>query len=63
VATRRRARRKSLMANVSDIQRRLRYVESKPNPSRLTNKVVSRDAIQFNAVATDQIAPNAITTS
>jgi ATP-dependent DNA ligase len=40
VATRRRARRKSLTANITDIQRRLRYVESKPNPSRLTNQVV-----------------------
>jgi translation elongation factor EF-1beta len=63
VATRRRARRKSLTANITDIQRRLRYVESKPNPSRLTNQVVNRSAIQFNAVATDQIAPNAVTTS
>jgi translation elongation factor EF-1beta len=63
VATRRRARRKSLTANITDIQRRLRYVESKPNPSRLTNQVVNRNAIQFNAVATDQIAPNAVTTS
>ena len=63
MATRRRARRKSLTANITDIQRRLRYVESKPNPSRLTNQVVNRSAIQFNAVATDQIAPNAITTS
>ncbi len=63
MATRRRARRKSLTANITDIQRRLRYVESKPNPSRLTNQVVNRSAIQFNAVATDQIAPNAVTTS
>lgn len=63
MATRRRARRKSLTANITDIQRRLRYVESKPNPSRLTNQVVNRSAIQFNAVSTDQIAPDAVTTS
>lgn len=63
MATRRRASRKSLTANISEIQRRLRYLETKPNPSRLSNQVVNRNAIQFNAVATDQIAPDAVTST
>jgi hypothetical protein len=60
MATRRRARRVSLKGSILDIQRRLRYVESKPNPFKISDKAITRDAIQFNAVSSDQIAPNAV---
>jgi hypothetical protein len=60
MATRRRARRVSLKGSILDIQRRLRYVESKPNPFKISDKAITRDALQFNAVSSDQIAPNAV---
>jgi hypothetical protein len=62
MATRRRARRVSLKGSILDIQRRLRYVESKPNPFKISDKAITRDALQFNAVSSDQIAPNAVGT-
>jgi hypothetical protein len=62
MATRRRVRRRSLKGSILDIQRRLRYVESKPNPFKISDKAITRDALQFNAVSSDQIAPNAIGT-
>lgn len=46
---------------MSEMQRRLRYLEGRPSPSRLSNHVVTRTTIQPRAVATDQIAFDAVT--
>jgi hypothetical protein len=62
MATRRRARRKSILGNLTDVERRLRYLEKRPAPSRLSNKVVGVDNIKPFAVATDAIQPQAIVT-
>jgi len=60
VATRRRATRRTLTGTISDMQRRLQYVETRSNPSRLANQVVKRANIQPRAVDSDQIALGAI---
>lgn len=61
MATRRRASRRTLTGSLSDIDRRLSYVEKRPRPSRLANQVVTRAKIQPRAVATDQIQLLSIT--
>jgi hypothetical protein len=61
MATRRRASKSTLTGNITDLQRRVRYLQAKPVPSRLANQVVTRSAIQPRAVDTDQIALRAIT--
>ena len=61
MATRRRASKNSLTGSITDLQRRVRYLQAKPVPSRLANQVVTRSAIQPRAVSTDQIALAAIT--
>jgi hypothetical protein len=61
VATRRRASKRTLTGNITDLQRRVRYLQAKPVPSRLANQVVTRSAIQPRAVSTDQIALAAVT--
>jgi hypothetical protein len=61
MATRRRASKNSLTGSITDLQRRVRYLQAKPVPSRLANQVVTRSAIQPRAVDTDQIALDAIT--
>jgi len=63
VATRRRASRRTLTGSLSDIDRRLKFVETRPSPSRLANQVVRRTNIQPRAVATDQIQLLSITNS
>ena len=60
MATRRRASKSTLTGNITDLQRRVRYLQAKPVPSRLANQVVTRSAIQPRAVNTDQIALDAI---
>jgi hypothetical protein len=60
MATRRRASKSTLTGNITDLQRRVRYLQAKPVPSKLANQVVTRTAIQPRAVSTDQIALNAI---
>jgi hypothetical protein len=60
VATRRRASQSSLTGSISDIQRRVKYLQNKQTPTRLGNQSVQRSAIQYRAVGTDQIAPNSI---
>jgi hypothetical protein len=60
VATRRRATRRTLTGAISDVQRRLQYVETRSNPTRLANQVVKRANIQPRAVDSDQIALGAI---
>lgn len=61
MATRRRASKSTLTGNITDLQRRVRYLQAKPVPSKLANQVVTRSAIQPRAVNSDQIALNAIT--
>jgi hypothetical protein len=61
MATRRRASKSTLTGNITDLQRRVRYLQAKPVPGRLANQVVTRSAIQPRAVSTDQIALAAIT--
>ena len=61
MATRRRASKSTLTGNITDLQRRVRYLQAKPVPGRLANQVVTRSTIQPRAVSTDQIALAAIT--
>lgn len=61
MATRRRASRRGLTGSLTEMQRRLSYLEGRPSPSRLSNHVVTRTTIQPQAVATDQIAFDAVT--
>jgi len=63
VATRRRASRRTITGSLSDIDRRLKFVETRPSPSRLANQVVRRTNIQPRAVSTDQIQLLSITNS
>jgi hypothetical protein len=60
VATRRRASQRSLTGSISDIQRRVKYLQNRQTPTRLGNQAVQRSAIQYRAVGTDQIALNSI---
>ena len=60
MATRRRASRQSVTGALTDLQRRVRYLQNRPAPTSLGNHSVIRSAIQPRAVSTDQIATNAI---
>jgi len=61
LATRRMASRRTITGSMSEMQRRLRYLEGRPSPSRLSNHVVTRTTIQPRAVDSDQIALDAVT--
>ncbi len=61
MATRRRSTSNTITGTVSDLQRRVQYLQNVPRPTRLANQVVTRNAIQPRAVGSDQIALNAIT--
>jgi hypothetical protein len=63
MASRRRSSRKTITGNISDVQRRLKFLEGKPSPSRIGNQAVLRGNIQPRAVATDQLALNAVVNS
>jgi len=63
MATRRRARRKSILGNLTDVEKRLKYLEKRPAPSRLSNKVVDTNNIKPFAVATDLVQNQAVTTA
>jgi hypothetical protein len=60
MATRRRSRRKTISGNLTDIQKRVRYLETRPSASRLASKVVSTRNIALRAVEEDIVADNAI---
>jgi hypothetical protein len=60
MATRRRSRRKSISGNLTDIQKRIRYLETRPAASRLASKVVSTKNLALRAVEEDVVADNAI---
>jgi hypothetical protein len=60
MATRRRSRRKSISGNLTDIQKRIRYLETRPSASRLASKAVSTKNLALRAVDEDVVADNAI---
>jgi len=60
VATRRRSRRKSIAGNITDVQKRLRYLETRPAPTQLASKVVVSKNIAPRAVGQELIADSAI---
>jgi len=61
VATRRRSRRKSIAGNITDVQKRLRYLETRPAPTQLASKVVVSKNIAPRAVGQELIADSAVT--
>ena len=60
MATRRRSRRKSISGNLTDIQKRVRYLETRPSASRLASKAVATRNLALRAVEADIVADNAI---
>jgi hypothetical protein len=60
MATRRRSRRKTISGNLTDIQKRIRYLETRPAPSKLASKVVSTNNIAIESITDDLVATNAI---
>jgi len=53
--SRRRSRSKNLGTNLADVQRRMRYLERRPNRTKLQNKVVTTASIAVNAVTPDEV--------
>jgi len=60
VATRRRVRRKSISGNITDVQKRIRYLETRPSATRLASKAVATRNLALRAVEEDIVADNAI---
>ena len=60
MATRRRSRRKTISGNLTDIQKRVRYLETRPSASRLASKAVATKNLALRAVEEDIVADNAI---
>ena len=60
MATRRRSRRKSISGNLTDIQKRIRYLETRPSAGRLASKAVATRNLALRAVEEDVVADNAI---
>jgi hypothetical protein len=60
MATRRRSRRKTISGNLTDIQKRIRYLETRPAASRLASKAVATKNLALRAVDEDTVADNAI---
>jgi hypothetical protein len=60
MASRRRSRRKSIAGNITDVQKRLRYLETRPAPTQLASKVVVSKNIAPRAVSQELIADSAI---
>jgi len=61
MATRRRSRNKTIAGNLTDVQKRLRYLEVRPNPDKLASKSVATKNIALRAIQTDLISDAAIT--
>ena len=57
----RRRRRKSIGKVVTDVERRVRRVEKRPGATRLKRNVVTGEKIQYRAIPTKAIQPDAIT--
>jgi hypothetical protein len=60
MASRRRSRIKSIAGNINDVQKRLRYLETRPAPAQLARKVVQTGNIALRAVEPDVVADAAI---
>jgi len=60
MATRRRSRRKSISGNLTDIQKRIRYLETRPAAGRLASKAVATKNLALRAVDEEIVADNAI---
>jgi len=60
--THRRSRRKSIAGNITDVQKRLRFLETRPAPSKIASKAVATKNIALRAVETELIADASITT-
>ena len=60
MATRRRSRRKTISGNLTDIQKRIRYLETRPAPSKLANKVVATKNIAIESIVDDLVATQAL---
>ena len=61
MATRRRAASKTMTGAVSDLQRRVRYLQASTPPSRLATQVVARTNVRPRAINSDQIELAAVT--
>jgi len=60
MATRRRSRRKTISGNLTDIQKRIRYLETRPSAGRLASKAVATKNLALRAVDEEVVADNAI---
>jgi len=60
MATRRRSRRKTISGNLTDIQKRIRYLETRPAAGRLASKAVATRNLALRAVDEEVVADNAI---
>jgi hypothetical protein len=60
MASRRRSRIKSIAGNINDVQKRLRYLETRPAPAQLARKVVQTGNIALRAIQPDVVADAAI---
>jgi hypothetical protein len=60
MATRRRSRRKTISGNLTDIQKRIRYLETRPGAGRLASKAVATKNLALRAINEDVVADNAI---
>ena len=60
--TNRRARRKSIAGNITDVQKRLRFLETRPAPSKIASKAVATRNIALRAIETELIADASVTT-
>jgi hypothetical protein len=60
MASRRRSRIKSIAGNINDVQKRLRYLETRSAPSQLARKVVKTGNIALRAIEPDVVADAAI---
>lgn len=61
MASRRRSRNRTLTGSISDVQRRIKYLESRPSPSRLGNFAVDENNLAPRVVTTDKIMVQTIT--
>jgi hypothetical protein len=60
MATRRRSRRKTISGNLTDIQKRVRYLETRPSATRLASKAVASKNLSLRSVEENIVADNAI---
>lgn len=61
MASRRRSRNRTITGSISDVQRRIKYLEARPSPSRLGNFAVDENNLAPRIISTDKILAQAIT--